>query len=124
MINLEKIRSLAKSKGLSLSYICTQIGVARVYFIDVERYNRTIPDERLAKIAELLGTTPEYLRDETDDPSPKQKKPAFIDDELWNQIEKNPKALELLKMLLMMDQEQLERLEKFMLNIEKGNAKK
>lgn len=113
MVCLDRIRALAKNKGLSLSFICSQIGVARIYFNDIEKHNREIPQNRLEKISELLGTSPEYLRDETDDPSPKQKKPAFIDDELWNQIEKNPKALELLKMLLMMDEEQLEQLEKF-----------
>lgn len=64
MINLERLRTLAKEKGLSLSYICSQIGVARIYFNDVERHNREIPPERMNKIADLLGTTPEYLRDE------------------------------------------------------------
>jgi transcriptional regulator with XRE-family HTH domain len=102
-----------KSKGLSQSFVSERIGMSRNYLKDCKRLNSDIPQDRLTLIADLLGTTTEYLRDESDDPSPKQKKPAFIDDELWNQIEKNPKALELLKMLLMMDQEQLEQLEKF-----------
>ncbi len=36
-------------------------------------------DDRLAKIAEILHTTPEYLRDETDDPSPRQKEKTAVE---------------------------------------------
>ena len=113
MVNLEKIRSLSKAKGLSLSFICSQIGVARVYFIDVERYNRVIPEERLEKIADLLGTTVEYLTDQTDDPN-KEKKPAAISDELWDMIQNDPKAVALLEMVMKMSPEQRDKFEKFL----------
>lgn len=114
MINLERLRTLSKEKGLSLSYICSQLGVARVYFIDVERHNRAIPEDRMKKIADLLGTTVEYLTDESDDPAPKQKKPDAISDELWNMIQNDPKALVLLEMILKMTPEQRGKFEKFL----------
>lgn len=112
MINLERLRSLAKAKGLSLSYICAQIGVARVYFIDVERYNRTIPEDRLAKIAELLGTTVEYLTDQTDDPSPQQKKPALTESQI-DLDEIDPVKAELIKSVLSMKREDVEKISQF-----------
>ena len=37
-----------------------------------------MPDERIRKTAQILGTTFEYLTDQTDDPKPKNKKPPEI----------------------------------------------
>lgn len=62
----DRIRALAKEKGLSLSFICSKLGVAHVYFIDIDKSGRDIPDDKLAIIADLLNTTPEYLKGETD----------------------------------------------------------
>ena len=66
MVNISKIKSLANEKGMSLTFICSKLGVARVYFNDLVKHKRDIPEERLAIIANILNTTPEYLRDETD----------------------------------------------------------
>lgn len=72
MVNLSKIKALANDKGISLTFICSKLGVARVYFNDLVKHKRDIPEERLAIIADILNTTPEYLRDETD----QKEKPA------------------------------------------------
>ena len=53
-----RIRALAKEKGLSLSFICSKLGVAHVYFIDIDKSNRDIPDDKLLMIADILNTTP------------------------------------------------------------------
>ena len=75
MVNINKIQSLANDKGIKLSFIIKKIGLqGRSYFHDIERYNRDIPDDKLAIIAEILGTSPEYLRDESDNPLPSHKK--------------------------------------------------
>lgn len=66
MVNVDKIKKLAKENGISLSYICGKLGVAKVYFNDVQKHSRAIPDDRLKIIADVLRTTPEYLKDETD----------------------------------------------------------
>jgi transcriptional regulator with XRE-family HTH domain len=66
MVNLDKIKSLAKAKGWSLSYLCKQLGLASSYFTDVRNGKNTISDTRLEVIAELLDTTAEYLKGKTD----------------------------------------------------------
>lgn len=75
MFNINKIKSLSKENGLSLTYLTNKLGVAKCYFNDLKRLNRDIPDDRLAIIADILGTTTAYLRDETDDPAPIKKAP-------------------------------------------------
>lgn len=62
----DRIRSLSKEKGISLSFICRKLGVAPVYFIDIEKSSRDIPEDKLSVIADILNTTPEYLKGETD----------------------------------------------------------
>ena len=63
----QRIRNLAKKRGVSLSYICQELGLTKVYFNYIEKNNAEIPYVRLEKIAEVLQTTPAYLRGETDD---------------------------------------------------------
>lgn len=75
----DRIRELAKQSDLPLAFLCRRIGVAKVYFNDIDKSGRDIPDDKLSAIAELLNTTPEYLKGETDI----KEKPAGINtDEL------------------------------------------
>lgn len=83
MVNINKIRELAKNKGIKLSFLAGSLGLGRSYFIDVQKSGRDIPSDRLAKIASLLHTTPEYLRDETDDPAPEQKEKPLKSKRFW-----------------------------------------
>lgn len=69
MVNTTKIRELSKQKGVKLSFICGQLGVGRGYIIDIEKGKNSMPDERIRKVAVLLGTSYEYLTDQTDDPA-------------------------------------------------------
>ena len=62
----DRIRELAKQSDLPLAFLCRRIGVAKVYFNDIDKSNRDIPDDKLSVIARLLNTTPEYLKGETD----------------------------------------------------------
>lgn len=71
MYEIDKIKKLAKEQGKSLSFICAQLKTSRTFFLDVERGKSSLKPDRLAQIAEILGTTPEYLRGETD----KKEKP-------------------------------------------------
>ena len=63
---INRIRTLSKENGISLSYICKKMDVNRVYFIDCEKTGRTIPDDKLAIIADALHTSVEYLKGETE----------------------------------------------------------
>lgn len=66
MVNVDKIRELCAEKGMSLSFLCRKIGVTASYFSDVERKNLNVTPTRVEMVAELLGTTSEYLMDKTD----------------------------------------------------------
>lgn len=50
--------------------------MAPVYFIDIDKSGRDIPSDKLNEIADILDTTPEYLKGETD---VKEKTPAEAD---------------------------------------------
>lgn len=65
MVNVDKIKSLAKSKGIKYSYICEQLGLQKGYLNDVASGKTTMSDERIRKIAEILDTTYDYLTDQT-----------------------------------------------------------
>lgn len=70
MVNINKIKDACKTKGIKQGFLCSQLGVAKGYFNDVERGKNSMSDERIAKIAELLNVSVAYLNDETDDPTP------------------------------------------------------
>ncbi len=70
MFNISKVKSLAKEKGLKIGFLCKQIGMEDTYIYDCSRGKNRMTDDRLAKIAEILGTSVAYLNDETDDPAP------------------------------------------------------
>lgn len=94
--NINKINALIKLKGVKKSFICEQLGLNRTYLADVERGKNKLTDERLAKIAEILGTTVEYLCDE-EEPEAKEKAPEVeaedIDMELYRRIEALPEDM-------------------------------
>lgn len=70
MVNINKIKDTCKSKGIKQGFLCAQLGVAKGYFNDVERGKNSMSDDRIAKVAEILGVSVAYLTDETDDPAP------------------------------------------------------
>lgn len=69
MVNVNKIKSRAKEKGIKIGFLCEQVGMKDTYLADVARGKNRMTDDRLAKIAEILGTSVAYLNDETDDPA-------------------------------------------------------
>ncbi len=73
MVNIDKIKALAKEQGVSIAFICRKFNLERNYLNDVKYGKSKMSDERIATIAEILNTTPEYLKDETDI---KEKAPA------------------------------------------------
>ena len=66
MVNINKIKDLAKEQGLKLKYITDKLSVAHTFFADASKGKVKISDERLKTIADTLNTTVAYLRDETD----------------------------------------------------------
>ncbi len=70
MVNIDKIKKLAKDQGISITFVCNAVGQGPYYLNDVKRRGADIPDERLKIVADILHTTPEYLRDESEEKSP------------------------------------------------------
>ena len=70
MVNIARVRAIAKEKGIKIGYICDQLGMKNSYLADVANGKNSMSDERITKIAEILGTTHAYLTDQTDDPAP------------------------------------------------------
>ena len=82
MCNIDKIKTLAREKGVKIKYICSQLGLAETYLSNVKNGKDRMTQERLEQIAEILGTTVAYLTDETDNPAPKEKEPVEALDEV------------------------------------------
>lgn len=70
MVNVNRIKTLAKSKGIKIGFICENLGVNHTYLSNVATGKNTMSDERIFKVAKILDTTYEYLTDMTDDPAP------------------------------------------------------
>ena len=77
-MTIDRIKALAKEKGISLSFICGKLGLARNYLSEVKNGKTKLTDDRLAIIADILNTTPEYLKGETD----QKERPQPLDSEL------------------------------------------
>lgn len=66
MVVLDRIKQLSKKKGWSLSFLASKLGLTASYFTDVKNGKTKISNDRLITIADILSTTPEYLKGETD----------------------------------------------------------
>lgn len=80
LVNINKIKNLAKLQGIKISFLCSQINKAHTFFSDAQRGKTTLSPDNLAVIADLLHTTPEYLMDETDDPAPIKKESSSMEE--------------------------------------------
>lgn len=87
MAIVDRIIAYSKSKGISQVYICKALGVDRTWLRTVKRDNTNISEERLNKIADILDTTVTYLKGETDNPAPDNKKSPSEVDELLSDPE-------------------------------------
>ena len=66
MAIIDTVLQLAKEKGISQAFICNKLGLSRNYLSEVKKGKTKISDDRIATIAVILNTTPEYLKGETD----------------------------------------------------------
>ena len=109
LVNIDKIKNLAKSQGIKIKYICSSLGLSETYLSNVKNGKDRMTPDRLAIIADLLHTTPEYLMDETDDPTPIKKESSQTEElspdvkelvELVKSIN-DPATIHAIKMLLL-----------------------
>ena len=57
MRNVERAKQIAKSKGISFSFVCGQIGKSRGYLAEILAGERDIPEKMLEPVANALGVT-------------------------------------------------------------------
>ena len=79
MVSFDKLDKVRKSKGVTGAFLCEAVGKGRHYIIDCKKTGN-VPPAVLAKWAELLGTTVEYLTDQTDDPEIKKAPSSVLGD--------------------------------------------
>ena len=77
-----RIINLTKQQGKTLVYICKLIGRVGNYLYEVKNKGLTMPEEYLQTIAADLGTTPEYLRGETDIVTPPRDTDGLTSEDL------------------------------------------
>lgn len=82
MSTIDRVLFLSENKGVSHAFICKQLGLDRSWLRTVKKQNSNISDDRLAQIAAILNTTVAYLKGETDDSSPENKKSPSTTDGL------------------------------------------
>lgn len=83
----EKIRNLRKGKGLTLEGLAEQAGSSKSYIWELENKNPPRPSaEKVARIAEALGVTADFLVDETET-SPTT---AVLDEAFYRQYRRLP----------------------------------
>ncbi len=66
----ERFEALRRSRGITKRFIAQSLGRSSTLCQDWKMQKSQPNDEQLAKVARILGTTPDYLRGETDEPAP------------------------------------------------------
>lgn len=64
-MNYDKLEALVKEKGVTKTFLCQIVARERYYLRDCKKNNFITPDEHIAAWADALGTTVEYLTDQT-----------------------------------------------------------
>ena len=76
MRNVERAKQIAKRKGVSFAFVCTQIGRSRGYLAEILANGRDIPEKMLTPVAQALGVTVEELTGESE----QKEKPSTPED--------------------------------------------
>lgn len=85
MVNVDKIKALAKLRHVTLSGLCSDMGEAPSYIDKVKKGLRRMDDNRISFIADKLGTTYEYLTDISDNPLPPSRRIPLFDYNHYNE---------------------------------------
>ena len=69
-----RLRDLREDKEMTQEEVATILGIQQTVYSRYERGFQTIPLERLIKLADLYGTSVDYLIGRTNNPEPYGKK--------------------------------------------------
>lgn len=75
MGNIQTVKKISKEKGISLAFVCRQIGRSHGYLAEIANRDGDVPEKMLGPIANALGVTVEELNGE--DPTQKEKPNAL-----------------------------------------------
>lgn len=76
MGNIQTVKKISKEKGISLAFVCRQIGRSHGYLAEIANRDGDVPEKMLGPIANALGVTVEELKGQ----EPEQKeKPNTLD---------------------------------------------
>lgn len=59
--NISKIREIANERGMTLTFISKKLGKSSGYLSEISGRNADVPSQYLPAIAEILGTSAEYI---------------------------------------------------------------
>lgn len=61
MGNIQTVKKISKEKGISLAFVCRQIGRSHGYLAEIANRDGDVPEKMLGPIANALGVTVEEL---------------------------------------------------------------
>lgn len=71
MGNIQTVKKISKEKGISLAFVCRQIGRSHGYLAEIANRDGDVPEKMLVPIANALGVTVEELKGQ--EPEQKEK---------------------------------------------------
>lgn len=79
MLDFERLRARAKEKRMPLTELAAAIGKNKYYIYDVQSKGVNISEENIQILADILETTPAYLKGETPNAEVVQDAAEFVD---------------------------------------------
>ena len=73
MGNIQTVKKISKEKGISLAFVCRQIGRSHGYLAEIANRDGDVPEKMLGPIANALGVTVEELTGEGQKEKPNEK---------------------------------------------------
>ena len=70
MFQYERFEQLRLSRGITKTFIAQSLGRSATLCQDWKQQKSQPNEQQMREVARILGTTPAYLRGETDDPEP------------------------------------------------------
>lgn len=71
MGNIQTVKKISKEKGISLAFVCRQIGKSHGYLAEIANRDGDVPGKMLEPVAKALGVTVEELKGQ--EPAQKEK---------------------------------------------------
>lgn len=79
MGNIQTVKKISKEKGISLAFVCRQIGRSHGYLAEIANRDGDVPEKMLGPIANALSVTVEELKGEEPEQKEKPRTAGEID---------------------------------------------